>query len=941
MSSPKLYHVYVRPLRKRLKYIFHYDGPDHESLTSQIEGLTRQRNRINASLEGARKESSLLNISRRKDAETISRYETKYRELEDKNRQNASLVPRLNRQLELRTDQLNMLHDELEKTQIQRGKAYKERDTVSDYLQRLKSTGAISYTATRTEKEVSQAFADMKILMPAPMPTLQDAPVTCLVQHRSEAQHQSEMAAIKQMHAEVLKMAKEKHRKAVDDATTKINIGAIRIAGLEKRLQKLESGAQKQAEDVNSPHNDKHAASLVEARHQSEMAAIKEAHAEELRETKAEHKEAMDEAKSKIVELDKDDRAALSAAANQIADLEKKLERLESSVEEQSGDGVESHGDKFAASLPKLKTSDSAAASAVLREAFSRLEDSKRENRDNAAKLAETSFQLQNSERERKKLAAALSQLGTKNSGAALADILAQLEVSWREKKEVMANLLQKISDLEKTSSELKSLEEKKAEVEATLVQKTDELADTLSKLEASGLEKAKVEAALSQTTADLADVSSQLEISEKERTKVDAALNQKIAELKDVGSKLKETTAALEKASLDLKTLQQDSEQREAIVKGLQQQLRDWQDHRCDHNICQQQLNEQKAETREALKAQHEASVAAKKSSDENESLTKELGSLQQEFNSLSSIHNQCKQELGSLQQEFNALSSLHEQCEQGPAEKSALVDDMDVVDPREALEERLQAALREVAQLKVQDEKFLEALRRNRDGTDVDGDSPMDDAEARIRQKLDREFREERGAFSARIQGLEDDIKKKDEKLKSNNVSGRLQDELKATESRASKFEYELRILRNATPSKANAPKTAPAAPNAATNEINQLKRDLGNAKLTAKRHIKDTKAAKEGYERVMVLLDRKDPEASKELRNVEKVRAEMQTEIEQLKKKIQELEAGQREPPAPPASDNPASASGGQGSENKRAREDDEEGEAEGEAKKKLRE
>lgn len=38
-----------------------------------------------------------------------------------------------------------------------------------------------------------------------------------------------------------------------------------------------------------------------------------------------------------------------------------------------------------------------------------------------------------------------------------------------------------------------------------------------------------------------------------------------------------------------------------------------------------------------------------------------------------------------------------------------------------------------------------FWKQMRGNRDGADLDGDSPMDDTEGRIREKLDGEFKEE----------------------------------------------------------------------------------------------------------------------------------------------------------------------------------------------------
>lgn len=444
-------------------------------------------------------------------------------------------------------------------------------------------------------------------------------------------------------------------------------------------------------------------------------------------------------------------------------------------------------------------------------------------------------------------------------------------------------------ADLANALSDLDTLEAEKKETAADLTK-------ALSSLQTLKPEKEKAEAALIKAMSDLSGVQSDQE-------KIAADHKTRIAEME-------------EKAASEKKHIDENWARAKAYTEHIEQGNRNLRNYVCDHTFCRQQLQEQKTKTREALQSRTEAYTSLRQSNDAHENTRQELSSVKRSFNALRTVHNQCKQ---TTQQPANAsndhLNGPQDEMdvEQPADDKFTDGDGMDVDTPQQILIDRLELSQQKIEELNAQNEKLLEVFKGSRDGADVLGNSRSAAAEERIREEVDKAFKEERGGYLRRIEDQAELLKKKDEALKTNNVSQRLQDDLRAAKEKASKLEFDLSMLQNDAKSKSStqAKDQAPSAHQIPPNEtIQRLKFDL-------KRLNKETKDAKANYSRVDQLLFKRDIRACEDLRNVEKVRSELGAEIERLEKKIERLESGVGEQPSP-AADTTAAGSSGQGSE-----------------------
>jgi len=520
------------------------------------------------------------------------------------------------------------------------------------------------------------------------------------------------------------------------------------------------------------------------------------------------------------------------------------------------------------------------------------------------------------------------------NSTKALSD----LERIREEKEQIAADLTKASSDLNrvegekakiaadltKALSDLNRVQEEKAKIAADLTKASSDLSQAQLEKDKIAANSSSFSSDLDKTAADLTKAETDLSQAQSEKENMTANFTKASSDLNNVQSEKENAKADLQRTRAELQT-------KSALAERLQQENQTLRSRVPDHTQCHQQLQIHEADTREALRQRNEASSTLRESNNAHENTKAQLGSINRELLTLREIHNQCNQ----------ATQPLDKMDVVDAADEFTEADDMDVDAPQQVLVDRLELAQQANEELRLQNAKLVEVMQGSGDRGDDLESSSSGAGEMRIREKVLDEVKEERGALLRRIDDQNDEIARKNEALKTNNVSQRLQDELKAAKEKASKLEYDLSTLRTvmtkpsgaSTPTQARIGQTGPSSPGSSANDVIQ------KLKFDAKRLTKEAKEAKANYERVDKVLFGRDQKACEDLRNVEKVKGEMGAEVERLQKKIERLEAGVREEAPPPASDSSAPVLS-DSAKGKRAWVGDGDDEAGREAAKKLR-
>ncbi len=534
--------------------------------------------------------------------------------------------------------------------------------------------------------------------------------------------------------------------------------------------------------------------------------------------------------------------------------------------------GMQSQNEKITADLTK---------------ASSALDGMRSEKERIAADLTKASSDLKEMQSEKEKIAADWTKASS------------DLNEMQSEKEKIAADLIKASSDLNEVQSE-------KEKIAADLTKASSDLKEMQSEKEkiAADLTKASSDLLRMQSEKNVADstkASSDLTETQSEKNKIAVDLTKALSDLKDM-------QLGKEKIVAELNTTVTALEMKVALVKRIQQENQVMRSHVCDHTLCQQQLQAQAADIQEALRNRNEVCSTLRDSNNEHEKTKADLSSIKRELWTLRGVHSECNRAM-QPQDKMDVVE---------PADEPTDQDNMEVDAPQQILIDRLDLAQETIKELQAQNAKFLEVMRGNRDEADVLGDSSFAAVEERIREKVLLESQEERGSLWRRIGEQTEEIKKKDEKLKHNNVSQRLQDELKAAKEKSSKLEYDLSTLRQDSKAKPIGASTAPTQNSVGQSgpsyPVPSANETIQRLKFELKRLNKETKDAKANYDRVDKVLFKRDQKACEDLRNVEKVRVELGGEIERLQKKIAGLEAGGGDEP-PPASDTTAPAPGGQ--------------------------
>lgn len=458
----------------------------------------------------------------------------------------------------------------------------------------------------------------------------------------------------------------------------------------------------------------------------------------------------------------------------------------------------------------------------------------------------------------------------------------------------------------------------------------TTRLNEAFSDLTMMGTEKNELAASFEETSSKFKDLRLQKERLANDLLTATSDLKASEAGRKQMEAAHAATLTRIERnATAEKKKFENDLVQAQAYARRLEQEFQSLRGHVCDHTLCQQQLQKQLVENTNALR--NEAYWRLKESNDAHEVTKQTLSSIVADLNALKAIHAQCAQPNREPTSTGDEASKDSMDVEQ-PATDNSNADDMEVDPPQNILITRLEEALQKIGDLEAEKRELIEVLQGNRSRDDVVQNRRNAATEERIRNQVREEYREEYGSLQARVNDQQTQLRKKDEQLKMNNSSERLQAELEDAMKRGSKLQWDLDVEKAKVLELSTAPKEGTGQAKSSAREdatkhedaekkgleeanrklaadLKDAKGELTNVKGVAKRVNREMKAAKDRYERCDMTLLGRNRRACEELRDAEKIRSELGVQIQKLEHEIEKLEARISDEPRPAA--NPADA------------------------------